>query len=209
MFYETAKNDHGLARNPLKAIVAPRPIGWITSMSAKGEINLAPYSFFNAVSDDPPMVLFSSEGPKDSLVFVEETKEFVCNLATFDLRNAVVETSGQFPRGVNEMDQCGLAPAPSRLVRPPRVAASPCALECRLLQIVDVKDLQGRPSTRYVVFGQVVGVHIDDRFIKDGRLDTAAMQPLARCGYTDYSVVDKVFAMARPKLPFPKQDAAE
>jgi flavin reductase (DIM6/NTAB) family NADH-FMN oxidoreductase RutF len=209
MFYETAKNDHGLARNPLKAIVAPRPIGWITSISAKGEINLAPYSFFNAVSDDPPMVLFSSEGPKDSLVFIEETKEFVCNLATFDLRNAVVETSGQFPRGVNEMDQCGLAPAPSRLVRPPRVAASPCALECRLLQIVDLKDLQGRPSTRYVAFGQVVGVHIDDRFIKDGRLDTAAMQPLARCGYADYSVVDKVFAMARPQLPFPKQDAAE
>ena len=209
MFYETAKNDHGLARNPLKAIVAPRPIGWITSMSARGEINLAPYSFFNAVSDDPPIVLFSSEGPKDSLVFIEETKEFVCNLATFDLRNAVVETSGRFPRGVNEMDQCGVAPAPSRLVRPPRVAASPCALECRLLQIVDVKDLQGRPSTRYVAFGQVVGVHIDDRFIKDGRLDTAAMQPLARCGYADYSVVDKVFAMARPKLPFPKQDAAE
>jgi flavin reductase (DIM6/NTAB) family NADH-FMN oxidoreductase RutF len=209
MFYETAKNDHGLPRNPLKAIVAPRPIGWITSMSAKGEINLAPYSFFNAVSDDPPIVLFSSEGPKDSLVFVEETKEFVCNLATFDLRNAVVETSGQFPRGVNEMEQSGLAPAPSRLVRPPRVAASPCALECRLLQIIDLKDLQGRPSTRYVAFGQVVGVHIDDRFIKDGRLDTAAMQPIARCGYADYSVVDKVFAMARRKVSFPKQDAAE
>jgi flavin reductase (DIM6/NTAB) family NADH-FMN oxidoreductase RutF len=209
MFYETAKNDHGLAHNPLKAIVAPRPIGWITSMSAKGEINLAPYSFFNAVSDAPPMVLFSSEGPKDSLVFIEETKEFVCNLATFGLRKQVVETSGQFPRGVNEMDQCGLSPAPSRLVRPPRVAASPCALECRLLQIVDLKDLQGRPSTRYIVFGQVVGVHIDDCFIKDGRLDTAAMQPLARCGYADYSVVDKVFAMARPKLPLPQQDAAE
>jgi flavin reductase (DIM6/NTAB) family NADH-FMN oxidoreductase RutF len=205
MFYETAKNDHGLARDPFKAIVAPRPIGWITSMSAKGEINLAPYSFFNAVSEDPPIVLFSSEGPKDSLVFVEETKEFVCNLATFDLRNAMVETSGQFPRGVNEMDQSGLVPAPSRLVRPPRVAASPCALECRLLQIIDLKDLQGRPSTRYVAFGQVVGIHIDDRFIKDGRLDTAAMQPIARCGYADYSVVDKVFAMARPKLPFPRQ----
>jgi len=209
MFYETAKNDHGLARNPLKAIVAPRPIGWISSMSAKGEINLAPYSFFNAVSDAPPMVLFSSEGPKDSVAFVEETKEFVCNLATFDLRKEVVETSGQFPRGVNEMDQCGLSAVPSRLVRPPRVAASPCALECRLLQIVDLKDLQGKPSTRYIVFGQVVGVHIDDRFIKDGQLDTAAMQPLARCGYADYSVVDKVFAMARPQLPLPKQDAAE
>jgi flavin reductase (DIM6/NTAB) family NADH-FMN oxidoreductase RutF len=125
MFYDTTKNDHGLPRDPFKAIVAPRPIGWITSMSAKGEINLAPYSFFNAVSDDPPIVLFSSEGPKDSLVFVQETREFVCNLATFDLRAAVVETSAQFPRGVNEMARSGLAAAPSRLVRPPRVAASP------------------------------------------------------------------------------------
>ena len=207
MFYDTAKNDHGLPRDPFKAIVAPRPIGWITSMSAKGEINLAPYSFFNAVSDDPPIVLFSSEGPKDSLVFVQETKEFVCNLATFDLRAAVVETSAQFARGVNEMAQSGLAAAPSRLVRPPRVAASPCALECKLLQIIDLKDLDGKSSHRHVVLGQVVGIHIDDRFIKDGRLDTAAMAPIARCGYADYSVVDKVFAIARPRPP--KQDAAE
>ena len=198
MFYDTAKNDHGLPRDPFKAIVSPRPIGWITSMSAKGEINLAPYSFFNAVSDAPPIVLFSSEGPKDSLVFVEETKEFVCNLATFDLRTAVVETSAQFPRGVNEMAESGLAPAPCRLVRPPRVAASPCALECRLLQIIDLVDLAGMPSHRHVVLGQVVGVHIDDRFIRDGRLDTAAMAPIARCGYADYAVVDKVFSIARP-----------
>jgi flavin reductase (DIM6/NTAB) family NADH-FMN oxidoreductase RutF len=132
MFYDTAKNDHGLPRDPFKAIVAPRPIGWITSMSAKGEINLAPYSFFNAVSDQPPIVLFSSEGPKDSLVFIEETKEFVCSLATFELRAAVVHTSAQFARGVNEMEQADLVPAPCRLVRPPRVAASPCALECKL-----------------------------------------------------------------------------
>jgi flavin reductase (DIM6/NTAB) family NADH-FMN oxidoreductase RutF len=198
MFYDTAKNDHGLPRDPFKAIVAPRPIGWITSMSTKGEINLAPYSFFNAVSDEPPIVLFSSEGPKDSLVFVEETKEFVCNLATFELRTAVVQTSAQFPRGVNEMAQSGLTPAPCRLVRPPRVAASPCALECKLLQIIELVDLDGKPSHRHVVFGQVVGVHIDDRFIKDGRLDTAAMAPIARCGYADYSVVDKVFSIARP-----------
>jgi flavin reductase (DIM6/NTAB) family NADH-FMN oxidoreductase RutF len=199
MFYDTAKNDHGLPRDPFKAIVSPRPIGWITSMSAKGEINLAPYSFFNAVSDEPPIVLFSSEGPKDSLVFVEETREFVCNLATFDLRHAVVETSAQFPRGVNEMAQSGLAPAPCRLVRPPRVAASPCALECKLLQIIDLVDLAGKPAHRHVVLGQVVGIHIDDRFIKDGRLDTAAMAPIARCGYADYAVVDKVFSIARPK----------
>jgi flavin reductase (DIM6/NTAB) family NADH-FMN oxidoreductase RutF len=209
MFYDTAKNNHGLPRNPFKAIVAPRPIGWITSMSAKGEINLAPYSFFNAVSDNPPIVLFSSEGPKDSLVFVEETKEFVCNLATFDLRTAVVDTSEDLPRGVNEMEKSGLAAAPSRLVRPPRVAASPCALECRLLQVIHLVDLEGRPSGRHVVFGQVVGVHIDDRFIKNGRLDTAAMRPIARCGYADYSVVNEVFAMRRPAVEVAKRVAAE
>ena len=209
MFYDTRKNDHGLPRDPFKAIVAPRPIGWITSMSAKGEINLAPYSFFNAVSDEPPIVLFSSEGRKDSLVFIEETGEFVCNLATFELRSAVVATSANFPRRVNEMAQAGLDAVPSRLVRPPRIAAAPCALECKLLQIIDLRDLDGEPSDRFVAFGQVVGIHIDDRFIKDGRLDTAAMAPIARCGYADYSVVDKVFSIARPRLPAAKAQAAE
>ena len=209
MFYDTAVNDHGLPRNPFKAIVAPRPIGWITSMSAKGEINLAPYSFFNAVSDEPPIVLFSSEGPKDSLVFIAETREFVCSLATYELRSAVVATSAQLARGVNEMAESGLVPAPCRLVRPPRVAASPCALECRLLQIIDLVDLDGAPTDRHVVLGQVVGVHIDDRFIRDGRLDTAAMQPIARCGYADYSVVNTVFSIARPRLPAGAQTAAE
>jgi flavin reductase (DIM6/NTAB) family NADH-FMN oxidoreductase RutF len=211
MFYETAKNDHGLPRDPFKAIVVPRPIGWLTSISAKGEINLAPYSFFNAVSEQPPMVMFSSGGRKDTIAYVEETKEFVCNFANFALREAVSTSGTEFPRGVNEMIEAGLEPAPSRLVRPPRVAASPCALECKLLQIVDLTDLDGRTSQRYVVFGQVVGVYIDDRFIKDGRLDTAAMQPIARCGYNDYAVVDKVFSMVRPRLPrhAPKPEAAE
>jgi len=201
MFYETSKNDHGLPRDPFKAIVAPRPVGWITSMSRKGEINLAPYSFFNAVSDEPPMVLFSSEGRKDSLIFIEETKEFVCNLANLDLLKAVVTTGISFPRGVNEMIEAGLEPAPSRLVRPPRVKASPCALECKLLQIIDMNDLDGKPAHRHIVFGQVVGIHIDERFLKDGRLDTAAMQPIARCGYSDYAVVDKVIPVVRPQKP--------
>jgi flavin reductase (DIM6/NTAB) family NADH-FMN oxidoreductase RutF len=211
MFYETAKHDHGLPRDPFKAIVAPRPIGWLTSVSAGGEINLAPYSFFNAVSEEPPMVMFSSGGRKDSISYVEDTKEFVCNFATFALREAVSKTGMEFPRGVNEMIEAGLDPAPSRLVRPPRVAASPCALECKLLQIVDLRDLDGQTSQRFVVFGQVVGVYIDDRFIKDGRLDTAAMQPIARCGYNDYAVVDKVFPMVRPRLTrhSPKPEAAE
>ena len=208
MFYETAKNDHGLPRDPFKAIVVPRPIGWLPSISARGEINLAPYSFFNAVSEQPPMVMFSSGGRKDTIAFVEETKEFVCNFANFALREAVSTSGMAFPRGVNEMIEAGLAPAPSRLVRPPRVAASPCALECKLLRIVDLTDRDGRTSQRYVVFGQVVGVYIDDRFIKDGRLDTAAMQPIARCGYDDYAVVDEVFPMARPRRA-PKPEAAE
>ncbi len=128
MFYETAKNNHGLPYDPLKAIIAPRPIGWITSMSAKGEINLAPYSYFNAFSTRPPIVGFSSESRKDSVAFAEETGEFVCNLATYDLRDAMNVTSATLPRGVNEMEVAGLVGEPSRLVRPPRVAASPCAL---------------------------------------------------------------------------------
>jgi flavin reductase (DIM6/NTAB) family NADH-FMN oxidoreductase RutF len=126
------------------------------------------------------------------------------------LLNAVVTTGIEFPRGINEMEQAGLASAPSRLVRPPRVAASPCALECKLLQIVALNDLDGRPAHRHVAFGQVIGIHIDDRFIKDGRLDTAAMQPIARCGYADYAVVDKVIPVARPRdVPTIKTHAAE
>ncbi len=198
MFYATDRNDHGLPYDPFKAIVAPRPIGWISSMGAKGEINLAPYSFFNGASTRPPIVSFSSEGRKDSLTFIEQTREFVCNLATFDLRLAMNQSSGNYPRGVDEMKMAGLDPAPSRLVRPPRVAASPCALECRLLQVVSLSDLEGRPLDRHVVFGQVVGVHIDDRFIKDGRLDLSLARPIARCGYNDYAVVTDVFEMVRP-----------
>src|SRR5262245_32874843 len=125
MFYETDKRNHGLPHDPFKAIVAPRPIGWITSISRNGEINLAPYSYFNAVSTRPPIVCFSSEGRKDSLAFVEETREFVCNLATFDLRLAMNETSAPYPRGVDEMREAGLTPAPSRLIKPPRVAEAP------------------------------------------------------------------------------------
>jgi len=200
MFYETARNDHGLPYNPFKAIVAPRPIGWISSMSLKGEINLAPYSFFNGLTDHPPTVMFASEGRKDSVVFAEETKEFVCNLATWDLREQMNGTSAPFARGVNEMEQTGLAAAPSRMVKPPRVKDSPCALECKWLQTLTLRDLDGRPLDRHVVFGQVVGIHIADQFIHNGRVNTAAMKPIARCGYNEYALVEVVFAMTRPTM---------
>ena len=199
MFYETAKNDHGLPHDPFKAIVTPRPIGWVTTIGKTGAINLAPYSYFNAVSSRPPCVMFASEGYKDSVANIAETGEFVCNLATWDLRAEVNQTSATFPRGVNEMTEAGLEPVPSRLVKPPRVKRAPCAMECRLLQIVPLHDLSGKPFDRHVTIGQVIGIHIDERFIKNGILDTAAMQPIARCGYHEYAVVESLFEMVRPK----------
>lgn len=199
IFYEPEKRDLSiLPHDPFKAIVAPRPIGWITSMSLKGEINLAPYSFFNGLNSRPNLVMFASEGRKDSVSFIAETGEFVCNLATFDLREQMNATSAPFSRGDNEMARAGLEPAPSRIVKPPRVKASPCALECKLIKIVAMETFDGQPVDCHVVFGQVVGVHIDERFIRDGRLDTAAIMPIARCGYDEYAVVDSVFSLKRP-----------
>ena len=200
MFYEPDQRDRTLLpHDPFKAIVAPRPIGWITSMSAQGETNLAPYSFFNGVTSFPNLVMFGSEGFKDSVAFITETREFVCNLATWDLREQMNETSAPLPRGINEMQRAGLTPAPSRIVKPPRVAKSPCALECKLIQITKLQTHDGQPLETYVVFGQVVGIHIDDRYLKNGILDTAAMKPIARCGYDQFAVVDNLFSMRRPK----------
>src|SRR5664279_870162 len=199
MFYEPDKRDSKLLpHDPFKAIVAPRPIGWITSINLKGQVNLAPYSYFNGVNSRANLVMFASEGFKDSVSFIEQTGEFVCNLATWDLREAMNVTSAPMPRGVNEMERAGLEAAPSRLVKPPRVKASPCALECKLVKIVTLETVDGKAVDCHVVFGQVVGVHIDDRFIVGGRLDTAAMKPIARCGYDEYAVVESLFSMPRP-----------
>ena len=199
MFYRTDKNDHGLPHNPFKAIVAPRPIGWISAMSGKGEINLSPYSYFNAVGDRPPIVVFSSDGMKDAASFVEETGEFVCNFVTYELREKMNLTSAPLPRGQNEMAFAGLTAAPSVLVKPPRVAEAPTALECKLLQIVPLQPLNGAPATNHLVIGQVIGVHLDERAIKGEGVDTAALQPIARCGGpADYAVVESIFRMWRP-----------
>jgi flavin reductase (DIM6/NTAB) family NADH-FMN oxidoreductase RutF len=198
MFYEPDKRPASLPYDPFKAIVAPRPIGWITSINRKGEINLAPYSFFNGINSKPNLVIFASEGRKDSVSFIEETREFVCNLATWDLREAMNATSTPLARGTNEMERAGLKAAPSRVVKPPRVAEAACALECRLIRLLSIETLDGKAADCHLVIGQVVGVHIDDRFIVDGKLDTAAMKPIARCGYDEYAVVESVFSMRRP-----------
>jgi flavin reductase (DIM6/NTAB) family NADH-FMN oxidoreductase RutF len=200
MFYDALANDHGLRHNPMKALVAPRPIGWISTVSAAGELNLSPYSFFNLMGEDPFIVAFSSTRMKHASTFAEETGEFVCNLATWDLRDAMNASSAPLPRGHSEFDHAGLEVAPSRLVRPPRVAATPVALECKWLQTVRPTTIDGAETQAFIVLGQVVGVHIDDGFIKDGMVDTAAMRPIMRGGYQEYFVAtpETKFAMKRP-----------
>jgi len=198
MFYDAVANTHGLAADPFKALVAPRPIGWIATTSARGELNLAPYSYFNGFSYSPPIVGFSSEGEKDSATFAMETGEFVWSMATWALRDQMNASAASLPRGESEFAHAGLETAPSRLVRPPRVAASPAAFECRVTEMVKIKDLDGSDTGRRLVLGRIVGVHIDERFVKDGRVDSAAMRPIARGGYDEYSVVERVFSMPRP-----------
>lgn len=198
MIYDAVTNQHGLRHDPFKAIVAPRPVGWISSLDADGNVNLAPYSFFNAVSDNPHLVMFSSSGWKHSVANVEATGEFVCNLATYDLREQVNATSAPLPAGVSEFEHAGLTPAASSRVKPPRVAESPIALECRYLQTVALTDLDGKPADRWMVLGQVVAIYIDDAFIHNGVIDITELKPIARLGYRDYSVVDAVFQMTRP-----------
>ena len=200
MFYKAGEHKAaGLTYDPFKAIVAPRPIGWISVVSKGGQVNLSPYSFFNAFSGRPPIVAFSSEGIKDAVAFVSETGEFVCNLATLDLAVQMNETSAPLPRGDNEFMHAGLAMVPSQLVKPPRIAGVATALECKLLQIISPNDLSGQPAGCHIVMGQVVGVHIDDRFVENGRLNTVAMKPIARLGYDEYGVIDKSFKIARPE----------
>jgi flavin reductase (DIM6/NTAB) family NADH-FMN oxidoreductase RutF len=199
IFFEPAKRDRTLfPHDPFKGMILPRPIGWISTMSAAGAVNLAPYSFFNAFSSVPMIVGFSSEGDKDSMNFAIETGEFVWSMATYALRQQMNATSAGLPRGDDEFRHAGLEAAPSRLVRPPRVAASPAALECKVTQHLQLTDASGAVTDRTLVIGQVIGIHVDERFVKNGRLDAVAMQPIARCGYDEYTVIDRVFSIVRP-----------
>lgn len=200
MFYETAKNDHGLPHNPLKAIIAPRPIGWISSLDKNGRANLAPYSFFNCVADNPPIVMFSSSNYKDTAANIDATGEFVCNMASLDLKDEMNKSSAAVAHGVNEFELAGLEAAPSRLVKPPRVAKAVTALECKHLQTVRMKALDGSDVDSWVIFGQVVGIHIDESILVNGMIDVTKYKPLARLGYMDYAAVTEVFQMGRPSV---------
>jgi flavin reductase (DIM6/NTAB) family NADH-FMN oxidoreductase RutF len=197
------EDGHGLRHNPLKAIVGPRPIGWISTLSPDGVANLAPYSFFNLVNDTPPMLMFSSTGYKDTVGNIEATGEFVFNLATRPLSAQVNATSAAFARGVDEFEAAGLEKADSLVVACPRVAASPAALECRAIEVRQLRDLEGEPVEAWMTLGQIVAVHLDPACIEDGMFLTERANPILRAGYAaDYWEIGAAgkFAMWRPKL---------
>jgi flavin reductase (DIM6/NTAB) family NADH-FMN oxidoreductase RutF len=200
MHYDAIDNRHGLVHDPLKALLVPRPIGWISTVSLSGLVNLAPYSFFNGVGEKPGYVVFGSAGRKDNLRNIEETGEFTCSLATYDLRDQMNTTSAPVPYGENEFALAGLTMAASRYVKPPRVKESPAALECRHFQTIALPGAGRYQQSYHLVIGQVVGIYIDDRYITNGIVDTGAMLPIARLGYMDYAVVrpESIFSIERP-----------
>ena len=200
MHYRPNIDDHGLPHNPFKAIVSPRPIGWISTLNKDGVANLAPYSFFNGIQDDPPMVMFSASGSKadttdlkDSLVNIRDTGEFCVNIVSDRLKDAMNITSAHYPNDVDEFDQAGLKKGVSKVIKAPFVAASPAVFECSLHSIIPL------PGNGHMVLGEVVCVHIKDEHLKNGILDVTSYVPLARLGYRDYSSVHEVFSLNRPE----------
>lgn len=198
MFYNADTKDHGLPHDPFKAIVAPRPIGWISSQDEQGRHNLAPYSFFNAVSDKPPIVMFSSDGMKDSAKNAKNTGVFACNVATYALKDAMNESSANLEHGVSEFVRAGLTPVPCKLIDAPMISEAGIVLECQTLEVKALTDRNGKEAAYTMVLGQVLGVHIADEFIIDGLLDITAVKPIARLGYRDYAVINEVFQLTRP-----------
>jgi flavin reductase (DIM6/NTAB) family NADH-FMN oxidoreductase RutF len=203
MHYDPEREDHGFRHSPFKSCVVPRPIGWISTLSANGVPNLAPFSQFQNITYDPPIVMFSANQRttgqrKDTVVNVEATGEFVWNMATYALREAVNLSSKEFPQDVDEFEAAGLEKAPSLVVAPPRVAASPVQFECRHLQTLRIPG-NGDMGSADIVLGRVVRIHIrDDALTADGRLDIEKIKPLARLGYFNYTYVDKQFEMLPP-----------
>jgi flavin reductase (DIM6/NTAB) family NADH-FMN oxidoreductase RutF len=204
MFYKPGSHrENGFKRDPFKAFVSPRPIGWISTINEHGQSNLAPYSFFNAVSADPPCVMFASggrmdgKGKKDSQLNAEQTGEFVCSIVGYDQREAMNQTSIHLPYGEDEMPNAGLEGEASKLVKPLRVKNAPVHLECKYMQSIQMPCWhEGREN--WVIFGEVVGIHVDPKIIKDGLVDVTLYQPVSRLGYMDYSAVTELFQMDRP-----------
>ena len=205
MFYESAKNDHGLAHDPFKSCVVPRPIGWISTISKDGIPNLAPYSQFQNLTFDPPYVMFAANqktdgSRKDTVVNTEQTGEFVYNMVSYDLKDAMNTTAQEIPPDADEFEVAGLTKEPSKLVKPFRVGESPVQFECRYYQTVRLPG-HGIMGTVDVVIGEVLGVHIKDEFIlPDGKINILKIKPIGRLGYYDYTCIDSIFEMVIPGL---------
>jgi len=200
-YYEPSLG-HGLAYNPLNALIAPRPIGWISSRDAQGQVNLAPYSFFNAFNYEPPIIGFASIAWKDSVQNASETGEFVWNLVTRELADQMNNTSAPVPHGVDEFALAGLTAVPGRVVNVPRVGESGAAMECKVTEIVRLRNQVGGNVDAWLVLGEVVAVYIDKLLLEDGVYQTARAFPILRSGgLSDYVQVtpDNVFQMARPE----------
>jgi flavin reductase (DIM6/NTAB) family NADH-FMN oxidoreductase RutF len=204
MFYRPA-DGHGLPHDPFKAIVTPRPIGWISTLDAEGRANLAPYSFFNGCGDGPPLVMFSQSGRKsrqepvkDSISNIRATGEFACNVVSAALKEAMNLSSGTYQPEVDEFELAGLTKAPGIAIAAPHVAEAPAVLECRMVRILDDLPSWREHAFNIVVIGEVVGVHINDKCLRGGRLDVLTFNPVARLGYMDYTTVTDVWEMLRP-----------
>ena len=205
MFYRPT-DGHGLPHDPFKAIVTPRPIGWISSLDAQGRANLAPYSFFNGCGDAPPLVMFSQSGrksraepEKDTIANIRETGEFACNVVSQALKDAMNLSSGTYQPEVDEFELAGLTKAPGKSISVPHVAESPAVLECKLVKVIDDLPSWHDHAFNIIVIGEVTGVHIDEACLKDGRLDVLTFNPVARLGYMDYTTVADVWEMKRPE----------
>lgn len=199
MYYRPA-DGHGLPHNPFNAIITPRPIGWISTRDARGRDNLSPYSFFNGVAYTPPQVMFAStgakpdaDGTKDNVANIRETGVFCVNVVEYAAREAMNITSANLPRGEDEFTAASVEKAACEQIACARVAGAPASLECRMTQIVKIEG-----ESNFVVFGEVVGVHLRDDCVVDGRFDVTQFTPLSRMGYRDYTAVREVFEMVRP-----------
>lgn len=199
LFYRP-EEGHGLPHNPFNALIVPRPIGWISTRDAKGQDNLAPYSFFNGVAYTPPQVMFSTtgtkpdrDGTKDSASIIQDTGVFCVNVVSYALTDAMNCTSEGFAAGIDEFEKAGLKKAECETIDCPRVAETPAAMECKLTKVV---KLPGAANT--VVFGEVTGIYIADDCLTDGKLDITKYKPLSRLGYRDYAVIDQAFTLRRP-----------
>ncbi len=197
MFYDATKNDHGLQIDPIKAIVAPRPIGWISTMSVDGVANLAPYSFFNLFSTEPHYVAFGSGGYKHTLSNIEKTPEFAVNLATYELREAMNISSGSYPAHVDEFALAGVTKAPCEFIKVPRVLECKASLECRHYMTIPLPNDDGHIND-WLVIGRVLGFHIDDSALENGRVNSAGLRIIARLGYSEYATIDETWRMRRP-----------